>query len=158
MKSVLTRLLLAQGADNERFESLLGNFPRSEQRKVLISVLKTFAEDYLNRLGTCDTKDGKEIVSAVAGAISSVTKNDPDRLSYLVEWLTGSSGAGLGDSIGIRRAVVAVVSQDRDSIVSVLEKSISQFGDQLYVKHSPMLQQEGWFWLLNNVFFLLRRN
>jgi hypothetical protein len=25
----------------------------------------------------------------------------------------------------------------------VLEKSLGQFGDQLYIKHSPMLQQEG---------------
>lgn len=147
MKCVLTRLLLAQGADNERFGSLLGNLPRSERRKVLFSVLKTFAEDHLNRLGTCDAEGSREMVSAVAGAISSIINHDPDRLAYLVEWLTGSSGAGLGDSIGIRRAVVAVVSQDRDSIVSVLEKSIAQFGDQLYVKHSPMLQQEGWFWL-----------
>lgn len=143
MKLVLTRLLLAQGADNERFGLLLGSLPRSEQRKVLFSVLKTFAEDYLNRLGTCDTEGSSVMVSAVAGAINSITKNDPDGLAYLVEWLTGSSDAGLGDSIGIRRAVVAVVSQDRDLIVSVLEKSIAQFGDQLYVKHSPMLQQEG---------------
>ncbi|KAJ4414696.1 telomere binding protein [Neurospora sp. IMI 360204] len=142
MKCVLTRLLLAQGAGNDRFGSLLGNLPRSEQRKVLFSVLKKFAEDYLNRLGTCDAEGGREMVSAVAGAISSIINHDPDKVAYLVEWLTSSSGAGLGDSIGIRRAVVAVVSQDRDSIVTVLEKSIAQFGDQLYVKHSPMLQQE----------------
>ncbi|KAL0468935.1 telomere length regulation domain-containing protein [Neurospora intermedia] len=142
MKCVLTRLLIAQGADNERFGLLLGNVPRSEQRKVLFSVLKTFAEDYLNRLGTSDIEGSNKMISAVAGAISAITKNDPERIAYLVEWLTGSSGAGLGDSIGIRRAVVAVVSQDRDSIVSVLEKSIAQIGDQLYIKHSPIVQQE----------------
>ncbi|KAK3488943.1 telomere length regulation protein-domain-containing protein [Neurospora hispaniola] len=142
LKCVLTRLLIAQRADNERFGLLLGNVPRSEQRKVLFSVLKTFAEDYLNRLGTSDTEGSNKMISAVAGAIGAITKNDPERVAYLVEWLTGSSGAGLGDSIGIRRAVVAVVSQDRDSIVSVLEKSIAQIGDQLYVKHSPIVQQE----------------
>ncbi|KHE89962.1 hypothetical protein GE21DRAFT_700 [Neurospora crassa] len=142
MKCVLTRLLIAQGADNERFGLLLGHVPRSEQRKVLFSVLKTFAEDYLNRLGTSDTEGSNKMISAVAGAISAITMNDPERIAYLVEWLTGSSGAGLGDSIGIRRAVVAVVSQDRDSIVSVLEKSIAQIGDQLYIKHSPIVQQE----------------
>jgi telomere length regulation protein len=38
---------------------------------------------------------------------------------------------------------MAVISQDRDDLVAVLEKSLSQFGDQLYIKHSPMLQQEG---------------
>lgn len=154
LKCVLTRLLIAQRADNERFGLLLGNVPRSEQRKVLFSVLKTFAEDYLNRLGTSDTEGSNKMISAVAGAISAITKNDPERVAYLVEWLTGSSGAGFGDSIGIRRAVVAVVSQDRDSIVSVLEKSIAQIGDQLYVKHSPIVQQEGWPQLEHGVFFL----
>jgi telomere length regulation protein len=38
---------------------------------------------------------------------------------------------------------MAVISQDRDDLVAVLEKSLSQFGDQLHIKHSPMLQQEG---------------
>jgi telomere length regulation protein len=38
---------------------------------------------------------------------------------------------------------MAVVSQQKDDIVAVLEKSLSQFGDQLYIKHSPALQQEG---------------
>lgn len=61
----------------------------------------------------------------------------------MLEWLTGSSAAGLGEGVGIRRAVLAVVSQHRDDIVAVLEKSLSQFGDQLYIKHSPLLQQEG---------------
>ncbi|CCC08577.1 hypothetical protein SMACR_05821 [Sordaria macrospora] len=88
MKCILTRLLLTQGVDNERFGLLVGNLPRSEQRKVLFSVLKTFAEDYLDRLGTCDTEGGPKMVSAVAGAINSITKNDPDRMTYLVEWLT----------------------------------------------------------------------
>lgn len=62
-----------------------------------------------------------------------------------MEWLTGSSEAGLGEGVGIRRAAVAVVSQDREDLVTVFEKSLSQFGDQLYIKHSPMLQQEGEF-------------
>lgn len=61
-----------------------------------------------------------------------------------MEWLTGSSGAGLGEGVGIRRAAVAVIAQNKDDLVMVLEKSLGQFGDQLYIKHSPMLQQEGW--------------
>jgi telomere length regulation protein len=79
----------------------------------------------------------------VAGALSGILGSEENGRRQLVEWLTGSSGAGLGEGVGIRRAVMAVISQDRDDLVAVLEKSMSQFGDQLYIKHSPMLQQEG---------------
>ena len=60
-----------------------------------------------------------------------------------MEWLTSSSAAGVGEEVGIRRAVLAVVAQEKEDICTVVEKSINQFGDQLYIKHSPMLQQEG---------------
>ncbi len=62
---------------------------------------------------------------------------------YLISWLTTSSGTSLSDAIGIRRAVLAVISRDRESLAKVLEKAVDQFGDQLYIKHAPMLQQEG---------------
>ena len=52
-------------------------------------------------------------------------------------------GAGVGDGIGIRRAVVAVLAKDKEAITTVLEKSVNQFGDQLYIKHTAVLQQEG---------------
>jgi telomere length regulation protein len=82
------------------------------------------------------------LVSAAAGAISKIAGSNETRKGHLVAWLT-SPGAGLGDGIGIRRAVVSAIALDKESIATVLEKSMNQFGDQLYVKHSPLLQQEG---------------
>ncbi len=122
---------------------LLDGLPLADQRRVFFSTLKIFSEDYLSRYGTCEPDEGKVAVAAVAGAIGSLIGVDGTRRDLAVEWLTSSSGAGLGEGVGIRRAVMALISQDRDRIVSVLEKSINQFGDQLYIKHSPMLQQEG---------------
>lgn len=135
--------MLKKGADPSKFGMLLSNLPPTEQRKVLFSILKLFSSKYLDRLGHCDSEESKPIVSAVAGAIKSIIGESTSLKNYLVEWLTSSSGAGLGEGVGIRRTVLAVVSQNRDDIVAVLEKSLSQFGDQLYIKHSPMLQQEG---------------
>ena len=122
---------------------LLDGLPQTEQRKVLFSILKFFSSDYLNRLGRCEGDNSKPIVSAVAGALSSIVSGMSNGRKHLVEWLTNSSGAGIGEEVGIRRAVLAVVAQEKEGIVAVVEKSISQFGDQLYIKHSPMLQQEG---------------
>lgn len=101
------------------------------------------SSEHLDRLGRCESDETKPLVSAVAGALNSIVSMDQNLRRHLVEWLTSSSGAGLGEGVGIRRAVLAVVSQQKDDIVAVLEKSLSQFGDQLYIKHSPVLQQEG---------------
>ncbi|KAK3393224.1 telomere length regulation protein-domain-containing protein [Podospora didyma] len=142
VKDVLSRLVLTKGADPRAFGLLLSNIPQMEQRKVLFSVLKIFSEQYLNRLGRCDSNESKAPISAVAGALNMIIGSSESGRSHLTEWLTASSEAGLGESVGIRRAVLAITSQDRDNIVAVLEKSINQFGDQLYIKHSPILQQE----------------
>lgn len=122
---------------------MLGGLPQTDQRKTLFSILKLFSTDYLDRLGRCESEQSNPLVSAVAGALNSIVSADENERKHLVEWLTGSSGAGLGEGVAIRRAVMAVVAQQKDDIVAVLEKSLAQFGDQLYIKHSPMLQQEG---------------
>ncbi|KAL2019823.1 hypothetical protein VTK56DRAFT_9174 [Thermocarpiscus australiensis] len=142
IKLLLSELLLKEGVDRGKFALLLSNLPQTEQRKVLFSVLKLFSTEHLDRLGRCESEESKTLISAVSGAIHSICGSDENGRKCLVEWLTGSSGAGLGDGVGIRRAVLAVISQHRDDLVAVLEKSLSQFGDQLYIKHSPMLQQE----------------
>lgn len=139
----MSRLLLEKGTEPEDFGRLLDGLPSTEQRKVLFSVLKLLSADYLDRLGLCESIESSTPISAVAGSISSIIRGAQARRTHLAEWLTSSSGAGLGEGVGIRRAVLAVVSQDKDAMVEVLERSISQFGDQLYIKHSPILQQEG---------------
>ncbi|KAK4240795.1 telomere length regulation protein-domain-containing protein [Achaetomium macrosporum] len=142
IKQLLSELLLNTQVGATKLGNLLGNLPQTEQRKVLFSVLKHFSADHLDRLGRCETEESKPLISAVAGAISAVLDPEGNGKRHLLEWLTGSSGAGLGEGVGIRRAVMAVISQNRDDLVTVLEKSLSQFGDQLYIKYSPVLQQE----------------
>ena len=143
IKLLVENLLLSEGSDPSRFRLLLGGLPNMEQRKVLLAVLKFLSEAYLNKLGDCSSPEDATMISAAAGVLSAIVKGDQDKMGHLAAWLTRSSGAGLGDGIGIRRAVLAVVSQGKGNVVSVLEKSVAQFGDQLYIKHSPMLQQDG---------------
>jgi telomere length regulation protein len=105
--------------------------------------LKLLSAKYLDRLGRCELEENKPLISAVSGALNLILGADENGRRHLVDWLTGSSGAGIGEGVAIRRAVIPVVSQNKDDIVAVLEKSLSQFGESLYIKHSPMLQQEG---------------
>ncbi|GAB1310803.1 telomere binding protein [Madurella fahalii] len=142
VKQILSELVLKKGADPARICPVLCNLPQTEHRKFLFSILKLFSSEHLDRLGRCESEESKPLVSAVSGALHSIIGTDENGRGHLVEWLTGSSGAGLGEGVAIRRAVLAVISQYKDELVTVLEKSLGQFGDQLYIKHSPMLQQE----------------
>ncbi|KAL1840170.1 hypothetical protein VTJ49DRAFT_744 [Mycothermus thermophilus] len=142
IKQLMLELVLDPARDPKDFGRVLGNLPSSDQRKVLHSVLKMLSAEYLDRLGRCESEESKPLISAAAGVLNSILSAAESARRHLVDWLTSSSGAGLGDGIGIRRAVMAVTSQNRDDLMSVFERSLSQFGDHLYIRHSPALQQE----------------
>lgn len=140
---LVQRLVLSHESHTEAFRTLCRELPPLAQRKVLYTVLKTLSEQHLSCLGKCESDDSKPMICAVAGAICSMVGTDGPGRSHLIDWSTSSTGAGLGEGVGIRRAVVAAIAQDKDSIVAVFEQSLRQFGDPLYVKHAPTLQQEG---------------
>jgi telomere length regulation protein len=135
-------LLLAAPTNLTSFSTLVDGLPSLDQRRFIPAFLKHLSDKYLNTLGSCESSESQAIIAGAARAIHICVGTNDIRLGHLVSWLTSASGAGLGDGIGIRRAVLAVVAQSRDNVIVVLEKSIAQFGDQLYVKHAPMLQQE----------------
>ncbi|KAH6619524.1 telomere length regulation protein-domain-containing protein [Chaetomium sp. MPI-SDFR-AT-0129] len=139
---LVSELVFTPAADPQVLGSLIGNLPQTEQRKVLFSVVTLLSTEYLDRFGRCESKESEQLISAAAGALKGILDSLEHGKRFLVEWLTGSSGAGIGEGVGIRRSVMAVISQERDDLVTVLEKSLGQFGDQLYIRHSPMLQQE----------------
>lgn len=105
-------------------------------------LLACLSQKFLNHLELQDVAPN-ETVSAAAGIINDVVQNDQTRVSHLVTWCCSTSGAGLGHSIGIRRAVVALLAKDKETITLILEKSVNQFGDQLYIKHTAIMQQQG---------------
>lgn len=109
---------------------------------MLFNVLKALSDLYLNNVDASTSSKVSQTTSTVAGIINSLVAGDTRHCFHLITWLTSATGAGLGDDISIRRAVLAVLASDKDNIVTVFEKSLSQFGDYLYIRHTPMLQQE----------------
>lgn len=148
IKEILNSLLLQNICHQPQFLSLLSRLPNFEQRNFLHSVLKILARDYLSAEITTEAdsewwEPDKNIVAAAAGLIHIILAKEEARKNHLIAWLTGSSGAGIGDGIAIRRAVLAALAEDKADIETIVEKSIRQFGDQLYIKHVPSMQQEG---------------
>uniref|UniRef100_A0A8H7N9K8 Telomere length regulation protein conserved domain-containing protein n=1 Tax=Bionectria ochroleuca TaxID=29856 RepID=A0A8H7N9K8_BIOOC len=138
-KFAIDDILLTKGADPNIFIKLLLNQLQAA-RKVLHILLDHLSNRFLDRLQPEDPS-ATSIISAAAGVIDSVIQGDRVRESHLIKWCSSSSGAGLGHGVGIRRAVLAALSKNKESIRTVLEKSVSQFGDELYIKHAAILQQ-----------------
>jgi telomere length regulation protein len=89
-------------------------------------------------------KVDSDSVSSVAGLVHCLINGDEDLRSSAIEWLIGSRGGGVGEPIGIRRALVAVLAQDDMVLKNLLESSLQQFTDKLWIGHAPVLRQEGW--------------
>ncbi|ETS87273.1 hypothetical protein PFICI_01101 [Pestalotiopsis fici W106-1] len=137
---LLSKSLKLGHAALSTFPRLLDCMPQLDQRRFLTTILKLLA----SRLPTSSDKSTEDypMIWAAAGVLKSVIGTSQVRKGYLIAWLTDASGAGLGDDCGIRRAAVAALANDKEAITTVLERSLNQFGDQLYIKHSPILQQE----------------
>ncbi|OTA93893.1 hypothetical protein M434DRAFT_72349 [Hypoxylon sp. CO27-5] len=142
VNTLITGLLLQDVGGQAVFDRLLGFLPPLEQRKIFSLTLKLLSDKYLSNLDGSSPTEETPIISAVAGALKVIVGNDETRKSHLVDWLTGGTGAGIGEGCGIRRAAVAVFAEDKECMTTILEKSLSQFGDKLYIRHAPLLQQE----------------
>ncbi|TQV99770.1 Telomere length regulation protein [Cordyceps javanica] len=140
VKLLIDELLLRSKSNPATFIQLCFQQPATS-KKIMQILLDYLAQRFLSHINIHNDSQNKT-VSSVAGIISTLIGDDPSRKSFLVSWCTSSSGAGLGDGIGIRRAVLAALATDKDTITLVLEKSLNQFGDQLYIKHAAILQQE----------------
>lgn len=143
--------VLDESNNYESFNRVLDSMPQLEQRKILYLVIQHMSDAFLSSVDLEDGSEDYPQVWAVAGVLKTIAASHSQRKAHLITWLTSASGAGIGDACGARRAVIAAISEDKDSILAVLEKSMNQFGDQLYIRHSPILQQEGKMPLLSAV-------
>lgn len=152
-------MLLEANDKPTAFLRLLDSLPNLEQKNLLQTLLKLIAKDYFSASVT--SEDGSEwwkvdaiLISGAASLINKVLSTD-QRKDYMINWLTGSSGAGISDGIAIRRAAIASISGNKNDLETILEKSLQQFGDQLYIRHTPTLQQEGEVFPISNVYSIL---
>ena len=153
VQEVLASLVLGHHDHSAQFKRLLDGLPSFEQRNLLYSVLKILPKVYLS--ASVEFEDDinwwhadEKMVAAAASLIILLMDDEELRKNQLITWLTSSSGAGVGDDIAIRRAAAAALSTDKTDIETILDKSLHQFGDQLYIRHTPTLQQEGMSYFL----------
>jgi len=134
----------------ERLHKLISSLPAHNKHTYLASLLRKLSLKHLSiSLGMYQEsewwKEDAVRVSSVAGLIDSLVGGDDDLRALVVEWLIGSQGGGIGEPMGIRRALIVILAKDAVTLKGLFEKSLQQFSNQLWIKHAPILQQEGLF-------------
>ncbi|KAH3940478.1 hypothetical protein HBI25_118060 [Parastagonospora nodorum] len=81
-------------------------------------------------------------VSGVASLLHMLTRENESLRDHLVSILTRSTIPSLDDSLAARRSVMAALAPDKDRLHTLLENCIKMFGDPVFIKHVPVLQQE----------------
>ncbi|KAL5621492.1 hypothetical protein BROUX41_006392 [Berkeleyomyces rouxiae] len=141
LMEIYEHLLLDTETSSDVFLSLVKGLSSADERRLQGCLLSYLANHRLHDIDSHDTSPNPKI-SAATTLIRDLITNSTSRTENLVAWLTSPSGAGLGNGIAIRRAAIAAISQNRDALCQTLDKSTTQFGDQLYISHVPILQQE----------------
>ncbi|KAK2626739.1 hypothetical protein QTJ16_003914 [Diplocarpon rosae] len=147
VNDLLTSLLLGEKEYKIEFLKLFGSLAGYEQRNILHTLLKIVSRDYLSSPLITEAnpqwwKLDVSIVAAASSLIDLVVGGIEARKSLLTSWLTSSPGAGVGDGIAIRRAVLSTLGGETSDMETILDKTLKQFGDPLYIRHTPTLQQE----------------
>jgi telomere length regulation protein len=143
----LTHKLITPVDESLRLQKVVTLLPAHDKRSYLLSLLRVIS----THLQSTHPGDGevwwKYDESKVSGAAALLEKilHDDDFQSLLLEWLTSSTGGGVGEPIALRRAIMAVISQDELAFRELSEKLLQQFADKLWIKHTPIVRQEGPF-------------
>ncbi|CAK7205911.1 telomere binding protein [Sporothrix eucalyptigena] len=142
ISALVSGLLLDSEADDGVLKRLLEHLLAHEQKKVLFGILKYAGETFFASISTDTAAVDASTVSAVAGLIKHVSGNSGLLHEQLKSWLLKDPAVGLIGGIGLRRAALAAVAEDAKGLADILDKSMSEFGDQLFIKHAPIIQQE----------------
>ena len=155
-------MILGKRALWTTLHSLLQTIPAYDQKAVFDIVLRDLARRYLQTQSHVSVEDDdaqRKTIQGVAAMVRGLIESNSVIQNHLLDWLTASNGESIGLSLGLRRAVIANIAQDKgnvhphsalavlmcskDKLHLILDKTLEQFGDKLRIQHDSMLQQEG---------------
>ena len=134
-----------------------------EQKTLLFSIIRILSEMHLSTDGP--TQDLRRVgqskaIGGVAALIRAIVEDDQVLQDFLVEWLVGVFADAVGYVHIAHRAVTAALSSIAgeylisptifiplnrlpEQATKALQKGLALFGDKIYIKHTPILHQEG---------------
>ncbi|KAG9858417.1 hypothetical protein KCU98_g760, partial [Aureobasidium melanogenum] len=136
-----------------KLQPMLQSLQAHEQRQLLDQTFKVLSKQCLPLMSPPDFDDTlTETPSTIAAASATIMEligNSEAMRSHLETWLSDPA-LNASESFGLRRAAVSAfvhaskgtTNMLEDPIQDLTEKIMKRFGDNLFIKHSPILQQE----------------
>lgn len=152
VEEIHSQLSLSNEQPISRLESLINNLQPHEQRQFLQLTIKFLGKKTSSQIpSTPDYEDVSSVQPAVRGAatlLRSMLCNQTMK-DHLAAWLSDAA-VNSNDPFAIRRAAISTMATtggtrsiiDEDPMEKVLESNWKLFGDNLFIKHTPLLQQE----------------
>lgn len=174
MEVLCSGLIYGDGTLLIDYLSLIKNLGAQEQKTFLYSLLRILSKHRLSSFkGNSSDDEQQEHTRILRGAgalISSLVKDSDVLKDALISWLTGVSGDGIAQETAIRRVVIAALSVDHGRgptwvfkahtdrqalarMIVLFNKILELFGDKLFIKHTPMLHQQGFITSLSEKSF-----
>ncbi|KAL1383696.1 telomere length regulation protein-domain-containing protein [Phyllosticta capitalensis] len=138
---ILSDLIRGPSSKADQLQFVLQKARAHEQRRFLLSALDWISKKLpsAQKIPKKETQDERTAISAAAALIAVITSSSETTKEALVNWLTIEKSVA---SFATRRAALAALQTDGDRMAKVMERSMQQFGDEIFIKHSPIMQQE----------------
>ncbi|CAN9343481.1 unnamed protein product [Alternaria alternata] len=136
---------LIDNSSLERLPNLLSRMKTFEQRKYLNAIVVLVTKEYFSVENV--RRDDASIavsstVSSAAALFYTLIKDNDVLKEHLVLLLSRSTIPALDESLLCRRSALAALAKDDEKLHTLLENLIKTFGDSVYIRHTPVLQQE----------------
>ncbi|KAL8714808.1 MAG: hypothetical protein Q9220_001321 [cf. Caloplaca sp. 1 TL-2023] len=113
----------------------------SAKKTVIHSLLRILAKAHFDHSEKNMLPEGSmKKIGGTADLLQEFLRDQKDSVDIVMEWVAGDS---VVQSLEIRRAVIAVVAQNVGLLRTAFSNTLSLFGDKLYIKHTPILNQDG---------------
>ncbi|RYN28841.1 hypothetical protein AA0119_g6051 [Alternaria tenuissima] len=136
---------LIDSSSLERLPNLLPRMKTFEQRKYLNAIVVLVTKEYFsveNVLRDDASIAVSSTVSSAAALFYTLIKDNDVLKEHLVSLLSRSTIPALDESLLSRRSALAALAKDDEKLHTLLENLIKTFGDSVYIRHTPVLQQE----------------
>ena len=143
MRATHTRILQGSPQTLETLVAVVAKLPQFAQRRYLDHTLRWLAGIESRNPGVDSTLPGQAAEAAAIAALLQDILNDSDGLKqHLSSVLSDPARVSSLSLLAIRASIAALATTCPDDLDNLVEKGLKIFGDQIFVRHSPILQQE----------------
>ena len=129
--------------DENNLKEVLAHCQSFAKRQLIESTLQWLTQVSPESIKQADkTSSQGNVVSGLAACLHLLVSEDPTVRQHLLSFI---ADAALSSTISVpvrRAAIVTLASAAPDELEALLEKLFATFGDQLFINHAPLLQQE----------------